>query len=402
MRKERFVLLALSCAMFTHIMDFMIIMPLGPQLMRLFDIKPSSFGLLVSSYAFAAFVSGTVSAFFIDRFDRKKSFLLVYLGFTVGTLACALAPTFWFLMAARCFTGFFGGVVGATIIAIVSDLVPLERRAASIGVVMMSFSMASVFGVPFGLYFSALFSWHFPFYFLAGLGVVVLALSYFSLPSVQGHLEGSLKDGPIAAFKRLISSKNARTGLLFTGVLMLGHFTIIPYIAPYMVGNVGFTEIELAYIYLTGGALTAFTSPLVGKMADSFGRFNTYTVFALLVIIPMIWITNLGPVPLWAALVATSLFFIFANGRMVPSTAMVTAVIRPENRGAFMGLRTSVQQLFSGIAAFVGGWIVTEVPSDFNPEVSAISNYEYAGYFAVFFSLVAILVARRLKVAEGA
>ena len=401
MKKESIILLVLAGAMFTHILDFMIIMPLGPQLMRLFDIGTTAFSLLVSSYAFSAFLSGIVSAFFVDRFDRKKTFLTVYTGFSLGTLACALAPTYGFLVVARALTGIFGGVVGALVISIVSDLIPIERRASGIGVVMASFSVASVFGVPFGLYLSSLLSWHAPFFFLSALGFLVATLSFFVLPNVTGHLEEALKSHPVAAFKRLFRSRNAMMGLLFTAMLMLGHFTIIPFIAPYMVGNVGFTEHDLTYIYLVGGALTIVTSPLVGKLADHFGRLNIYTIFGLLVIIPVIWITNMGPSPLWLALCATGLFFVFANGRMVPSTAMVTLVIKPENRGAFMGLRTSVQQLFSGFAALIGGWMVTEIPSAIQPGAKAVANYHMAGYFTVFFSLVALLVARKLKVVKG-
>lgn len=402
MKKERIILIVLACAMFTHIMDFIIIMPLGPQLMRLFDIKPSAFSLLVSAYAFSAFISGIISAFFIDRFDRKKSFIVIYSGFALGTLACALAPTYWFLIMARSLTGLFGGVVGALVISIVSDLIPLERRAAGIGFVMMAFSVASVFGVPFGLYFSALYSWHFPFYFLGAMAVVVAILTYFIVPNVTGHLEKSLKDHPVDAFKRILKSRNARMGLLFTAMLMLGHFTIIPFIAPYMVGNVGFTEQELSYIYLVGGALTIFTSPWVGTLADRYGRLNIYTLFGLLVIIPVLWITNMGPTSLGLALFVTGIFFVFANGRMVPSTTMVTSVIKPENRGAFMGLRTSVQQLFSGFASLIGGWIVTEIPSTVQPGTKALLNYHYVGYFTVFFTLLALLVARKLKVEKGA
>jgi MFS transporter, DHA1 family, inner membrane transport protein len=183
---------------------------------------------------------------------------------------------------------------------------------------------------------------------------------------------------------------------------MLGHFTIIPFIAPYMVGNVGFSEADLTYIYLIGGGLTIFTSPWVGKMADKHGRLKIFTVFGLLVLIPVLLITHLPPVPLWQALVVSGLFFILANGRMVPSTTMVTSVIRPENRGSFMSLRSSVQQLSSGLAAFVAGLIIIETPSAFNPEAKALVHYDWVGYIAVGFSLVAIALARKLQVEPGA
>ncbi len=402
MSKERIMLLVLAMAMFTDIMDFMIIMPLGPQLMRLFDITPTEFSLLVASYTFTAAITGFLAAFVIDRFDRKRALQWVYLGFTIGTLACAFAPGFGVLLITRSMTGAFGGVMGALILSIVSDALPLERRSTGIGFVMASFSMASVFGVPFGLYLSTVFSWHAPFLFLGGLGLINSVLIFFFVPALSGHLiKGSKPQNPIQIIKTIFGRRNSLTGLVFTSVLMFGHFTIIPFIAPYMVGNVGLTEGELTYIYLFGGGLTIFTSPWVGKMADKHGRLRIFTIFGLLVMIPILLITHLPPIPLWTALVVTGLFFILANGRMVPSTTMVTAVIRPENRGSFMSLRSSIQQLSSGIAAFIAGLIITETTSPFDPEAKALVDYEWVGYVSIVASLGALALASRLRVEPG-
>ncbi len=389
--------------MFTHIMDFMIMMPLGAQLMRTFDIDPQQFSFLVSSYTFSAGGAGFLAAFQIDRYDRKSMLLFVYGGFTIGTIACALAPTYHILLATRCLTGAFGGILGALILSILSDAIPLERRAAGIGLVMASFSAASVFGVPFGLYLATIFSWHAPFLFLGGMGVVIQALIYFFVPRMRDHLkEKHEQESPWVVVKGILGRRNPLMGLLFTSVLMFGHFTIIPFIAPYMVGNVGFTEQELSYIYLVGGALTIFSSPRVGKAADKYGRLKVFTIFGFLVLIPILLITHLPTVPLWQALVVSGLFFILANGRMVPSTTMVTSVIRPENRGSFMSIRSSVQQISSGLATLLAGLIISDKPSDIQENATALVGYEYVGYVAVFFSLIAIYVARKLRVEKGA
>ena len=403
MSKERILLFILAAALFTHIMDFMIMMPLGPQLMRLFDITPQQFSFLVSSYTFSAGASGIVAAFFIDRFDRKSALITLYIGFTIGTLACALAPTFEILLLTRSVAGAFGGILGALILSIVSDAIPLERRAAGIGFVMAAFSVASVFGVPFGLYLATLFSWHAPFLFLGLTSVVITFFIIGYIPSMRGHLvERGTEENPLLVIKRILGRKNPLMGLIFTSILMLGHFTIIPFIAPYMVGNVGFTEKELTYIYLVGGGLTIFSSPMVGRLADRIGKLKTFTIFGFLVLIPVVTITHLNPVPLWQALVVTGVFFILANGRMVPSTTMVTSVILPENRGAFMSLRSSVQQISSGIAAMIAGAIITETPSTVTEGAKGLENYQYVGYIAVFFSLIAIAVAQQLRAEKGA
>ena len=399
MRKERLLLYILAAAMFTHIMDFMIIMPLGPQLMRLFDISAQQFSLLVASYTVTAGAAGFLAAFFIDRHDRKRSLMMVYTGFAVGTLACAFAPTFGILLVARALAGAFGGVLGALILAIVSDAIPLERRAHGIGVVMASFGVASVFGVPFGLFLASKFSWHAPFVFLGGVAVVNLLLIMAYIPVMTRHFNINGHASPMEVLRQIFGRPSARLGLTFTSVLMLGHFTIIPFVATYMVGNVGFTEDELTYIYLVGGICTLIFSPWIGRMADKHGRLKIFTIFGTLVIIPIVIITNLTPVPLLVALSISAIFFVFSNGRMVPSTTMETAVIKPEIRGSYMSIRSSVQSLTSGLASFIGGLIISEQPSLFDAKAKALVNYNYVGIIAVFFSLVSLYVARRLTVA---
>jgi predicted MFS family arabinose efflux permease len=401
MKYERILLLLLAAGMFTHIMDFMIVMPLGPFLMEIFSITPRQFSLLVASYTITAGIFGFLISFWIDRYDRKKALLVIYLGFSLGTLACAFAPSYAVLLITRSLTGAFGGVIGALVLSIVSDAVPLERRAKGIGTVMASFGVASVFGVPFGLFIASKFSWHAPFLFLGILSLIINGLIIIFMKPMTGHIAG-VHPRPMEVLTRIFGRPNARLGLTFTSVLMLGHFTIIPFVAPYMVGNVGFTNDQLAYIYLVGGLCTMFFSPWVGKMADKHGRLKIFTIFGSLVIIPILVITNLPPVSLWLALFVTAVFFIFSNGRMVPSTTMETAVIRPENRGSYMSIRSSVQQLTSGLASFIGGLIITEKPSMTGSEIKALANYPYVGLIAVAFSLVSLYVARRLTVEKGA
>lgn len=401
MKNERILLFILAAAMFTHIMDFMIMMPLSPSLMSIFDINAQQFSLLVSSYTFTAGITGFLAAFRIDRYDRKSMMLVMYFGFTLGTIACAFAPTYMFLLIARSLAGAFGGVLGALILSIVSDVVPLERRASGLGIVMASFSVASVFGVPFGLFLASKFSWHAPFLFLGILAVVIFGLMFAFIPPLRSHLNGTHKK-PMEILTRIFGQRSSLLGLTFVSVLTLGHFTIVPFIAAYMVGNVGFSNDDLSYIYLVGGALTIFFSPWVGKMADKHGRLKIFTIFGSLVILPILFITNMPPMPLWSALVVAGIFFIFSNGRMVPSTTMETAIISPESRGSYMSIRSSVQQLTSGLASFLAGTIISEKASVFSPEAKALVNYGYVGLIAVFFSLVSLWLARKLQVAEGA
>ena len=178
----------MAAANFTNIVDFMIMMPLGPQMMRVFSIEPSEFSLLVASYSISAGISGFSGVFYMDRLDRKKALLGVYFGFLLGTLACAFAPTYETLLAARALTGVFGGVISSVIMAIIGDVFPDSKRGRAMGVTMASFSIASVVGVPFGLYLANEFTWQAPFLLLAGIGVPVYVAMTFLIPEVKSHL----------------------------------------------------------------------------------------------------------------------------------------------------------------------------------------------------------------------
>jgi MFS transporter, DHA1 family, inner membrane transport protein len=392
--QERLILIILAAVNFTHIMDFMIMMPLGPQLMQLFQINPQEFGWAVSAYSITAGISGFTAAFFVDRFDRKKVLFFAYIGFIIGTFSCAFAPTYLFLVAARILAGLFGGMIGAQVLSIVGDAVPYERRGQAMGVVMTAFSLASVAGVPAGLWLASKFSWHAPFLVVGGVGLLVIAFIYWYMPSFTKHLEG-LKEGPrqtpLHVLTDIWSNANQRRAILLSVVLMLGHFSIIPYIAPSLVGNAGYSQEHIFLIYFVGGLLTIFTSPLVGRFADLHGKYRIFALFCFLSLLPIWLITNLWPVPMWIVLGIAGMFFIFVNGRMVPVQAMVSSVAPPQQRGGFMGINSSMQQLASGAASAIGGAIVVQDAE------GHLLHYPIVGYFSMTLILVAVYLAKDLK-----
>jgi predicted MFS family arabinose efflux permease len=396
MIKERWLLLILAVIQFTHIMDFMIIMPLGSQFMRVFDISPQQFSMIVSAYAVSAFFFGLLSSMYIDRFNRKTALLINYVGFTVGTLACSIAPTYGIFLLARSLTGAFGGVLGALILAIIGDVIPLHRRSSAMGMVMTAFSVASIAGVPLGIFLAAAFSWQAPFIFVGGLAAALTFMIVWLLPDIDGHLQHQkTKRDPFRAMINAVRDVDQRRALFFTLILMLGHFTIIPFIAPYMQLNIGFSDYQVTYIYMVGGILTVFLLPLFGRLADRFGNARIFTLASLFALFSIFAITNLPPVSIVLALCATSSFFVVASGRNVPATTMVTAVVRPENRGSFMSIRASVNEMALALSSFLAGSIVIE-----NPDGS-LGNYAYVGYIAIVMSVVAILAARSLRVVEN-
>jgi predicted MFS family arabinose efflux permease len=391
MNKEKMLLWTLAAINFTHIIDFMILMPLGPQLMRIFQINPGQFGLLVSSYTFSAGLSSFLGAFILDKYDRKTIIFWVFVGFLAGTLACALSPNYFILLISRIVSGVFGGLTSALVMAIIGDAVPDYRRGRAMGLVMAAFSVASVVGVPFGLFIASMSNWHAPFFFLAFLSVFILWMIHRYIPSITQHLQMNVvKPSPLEVIKKVTSNGHQMRAITLTIMMMLGQFTIIPFLSPYMVANVGFTDLQLTYIYIAGGALTVFSSPWVGRISDKYGRVRIFTIFMSLNVIPIAIITHLGITPIPWVLLVTTLFFVTSNGRMVPAAALITSTAQPENRGSFLSFNSAVQQLSAGVASFVAGLII------YQGESGEFINYNLVGYISIFLSLLCIPLIRRI------
>ncbi len=391
--KERIILLLLSALNFTHIMDFMIMMPLGNYLIPYFRITPQEFSFLVAAYTFSAGASGFLAAFFVDRFDRKRVLLFGYMGFLLGTICCALAPGYYFLLISRIVAGLFGGLIGAQVLSIVADLVPYERRGTAMGMIMAAFSVASVFGVPFGLYIANHFNWHGPFVFVAGFGAMLVPLIMRYMPKMNAHLKQgqTIRTRPATLIKGILGDRNQLLALSLSGCLMMGHFMIIPFLNPFMEFNMGFSKTQTPVIYMVGGALTLFSSPLMGKLADKIGKHRLFVILVVLAVIPIALITNLPKIPFYVVLTITGFWFVVSSGRTIPAQAMISNVVPPERRGSFMSFNSSVQQIFVGLASVIAGIIVTTTPDN------KIQHYEMTGYLSIGIILLSILIAGRLN-----
>jgi predicted MFS family arabinose efflux permease len=392
--KERAVLLLLAAINFTHILDFMILMPLGNFLMPYFGINAGQFAAVVASYNFAAFFTGILAAFFVDRYDRKKVLVAGYIGFLIGTLLCALAPTYTLLICARIVAGLFGGLIGAQVLSIVADLIPYERRGRAMSWLMAAFSMASVIGVPLSLYLAKFFSWHAPFYLIVGVGFVVLIAVIKYVPSVTSHLlEGKPRVDILKTIRTTFSVPTQRAALLLSGCIMFGHFLIIPFINPYMEFNMGFSRDQTPIIYMVGGVVTIIGGLYWGRLADSHGKLKIFTIAGFLSLFPVLIITNLPPAWSFAVvLIPFGFWFGMANGRTITTQAMVSQVVQPSSRGSFMSFNSSVQQLFTGAASILAGVVV------YSDEQLRIYNYQWLGYISVVVIAVCLLLARRLGI----
>jgi predicted MFS family arabinose efflux permease len=390
--REGWLLFILAAIQFTHIMDFVIMMPLGPQLMRVFQITPKSFGFLVSAYTFSAAISGFISTLFIDKFDRRNALLSLYIGFIIGTFCCAIAQSYFLLLLARIVAGAFGGVIGALVFAIIGDAIPEARRGAATGKVMAAFSIASIAGVPRGLYLASKTNWHAPFYLLSALSLVVLLVSYRVLPAMRGHLTSARNSNPVAVVGEILRNRNLLWALSLMVMLTLAGFTVVPFISPYLVANVGFAESELAYMYLFGGLATVITSQIAGRLADRFGKQRVFMYVAIFSVVPIVLLTNLKPAPHYIVLLITTTFFIAFGGRFVPAVSLITSSVAPRLRGSFMSFNSSIQQLASGLSAFLSGLIIQKSAA------GPLLHFDTIGIIASVATILCIFIIRQLKV----
>jgi predicted MFS family arabinose efflux permease len=397
-RREWLLLLVLTAVQFCHVLDFVLIMPLAPTLMRSLRVSAQEFGLLVSAYTFAAAASGLVAAAFMDRFDRKPMLLFLLAGFGVGTLLCGLVDEYWLLMAARVATGAFGGVLAGVVFAVVGDQIRPERRGTAMGVVMGGFSAASVLGLPFGLSLAEHGAWETPFLFLAGVTALVFVVAAVALPPMRAHLTGRRRDdpSPFAELWRVAREPRHVRAFALTTAIMFSAFTVVPFLSAYLVENVGMPENRLDLIYLAGGVGTIITGPLLwGPLADRYGHARVFTLAAMLSIIPLAVVTNLPRVPLGVILAVTTAMMVMASGRMISVTALITSVVEPRRRGSFMSLNSSIQQGAAGAAAFVAGTLVG------GGNGRPLTGYSVVGLVAIGSTLVTLLLVRRLRAAPG-
>lgn len=366
-------------------------MPLSNYLIGDLGISPFQFSLLVAAYSISAFFSGLAIATFIDRYDRKKPLLIAYTGFLLGTLACGFAPTFGLLLAARIVAGLFGGIIGAQVFAIVGDMFSYERRGRAMGIVMGGFAAASILGVPLSLYVTNIFkhNWHLPFLFIGAVALLLIPLVIKVVPEMKSHIKEKEDDESLfTTLIKVIRIPIQRSALTFSGLLMMGHFLIIPFINPYLEFNKGFSKDDIPSIYLVGGIASLTAALYLGKIADKKGKLNIFSLSVFLSLFMVIIITHLPNVLFPIVLLFFAIWFIVATGRIVTAQAMITEVVKPEQRGSFMSINGSIQQLGSGLAALCSGAIV------YTDKTGKIHHYDWVGYFSILVLLVSLLFGR--------
>jgi len=390
---QKFVISILAVTQFTVILDFMVMSPLGDILMKSLEIKPALFGFAVSAYAFSAGISGLLTAGFADRFDRKKLLLFFYTGFIAGTVLCGLVNTYPMLVAARIITGLFGGVIGSISMAIIADIFPIQQRGRVMGFVQMGLGASQVLGIPIGLLLANSWGWHAPFLWVGGMALIVALLIAAKLLPITSHLALQQDKSAFTHLWHTVAKKNYRIGFTATALLSIGGFMMMPFGSAFAINNLHIGQQQLPIIFMVTGLSTLVVMPFIGRLSDKIDKFSIFAFASLWMVIMVLIYTNLSITPLWLVLIFNILMMAGIMGRMVPSIALVTGIPVMSDRGAFMSINASLQQIAGGIAAAFAGVIVVQ-----KDKFSPLEHYNTLGYIIVCLTMVTVYLVFRVSV----
>ncbi|MDM1530211.1 MFS transporter [Myroides odoratimimus] len=389
---EKFVIFILAITQFTVILDFMVMAPLGDLLLKSLSMSTQDFGIAVSAYAFSAGAAGLLTAGFADKFDRKKLLLFFYIGFIVGTLFCGLANSYETLVFARIFTGLFGGVIGSISMAIITDIFSLKQRGRVMGFIQMGFGASQVLGIPIGLYIANKWFWEAPFFMIVGLSILIAIAIGFYLKPVRDHLSLQPQKKVLTHLWNTVKNKDYRIGFMSITMLSVGGFMMMPFGTIFAVNNLGVHPDQLPILFMISGVTSLTLMPFIGRLSDRVSKYKLFTIASIWLMIVSVVYTNFSQIP-FALVVGTNiLMMIGIMSRMVPSAALNSAVPDTADRGAYMSITSSLQQISGGIAAAIAGLIVYQEHDN-----SPLVNYNIVAYVLVVVSTISIILMSRVN-----
>ena len=384
------LVIILAMTQFSVVLDFMVMSPLGDLLIKDLKINPAQFGLIVSSYALSAGISGFLTASFADKFDRKILLLFFYAGFIIGTFFCAIANTYWLLVGARIVTGIFGGVISSISMAIVADTFSVEQRGRVMGYLQMGFGISQVVGIPISLFIANKWDWQAPFYLIVVIASTILFCALWVMKPVNQHLKLQ-RENPLKHMLSTIQNKNYRIGYLATAFMSLGGYLMMPWGSAFSVNNVGISQSELPLLFMVVGIATLIIMPISGNLSDRFSKFNVFLTASIVMVIAVLIYTNLGKVSLLILIIVNVMMMAGVMARMVPSQALATSIPEMKDRGAFMSINSSLQQFAGGIAAMVGGFIVVQ-----KDQFSPLEKFDFLGLVVICVIIINIFLTYRV------
>lgn len=388
---QLFVVILLAVLQFTVILDFVIISPLGDVLIKDLDISTAQFGNIVSAYAFSAGTAGLLTAAFADKFDRKKLLFLFYTGFMLGTLMCGLANSYETLLVGRIIAGLFGGVISSISLAIVTDLFETNLRGRVMGYIQMAFAVSQVIGIPFGIFIANHWGWGSTFIMIVALSLLVISAIALKLKPINKHLLVKNYENPFRHLLNTVTNKRYQVGFMATSLIAIGGFMLMPFGSAFMVNNIHISHEELPLVFMATGISSLIIMPIVGKLSDKFDRFKIFTVSSVVAIIMVIVYTNLSITPLWILIVINMILFVGIMGRSIPATALNTSIPELSDRGSYMSITSSLQQMAGGISAIIAGIIVHQ-----ETKTSPLEHFDTLGYIVSVVILLCIFLIYRV------
>ena len=380
---QKIIILLLAILQFTIVLDFMILAPLGDILMKSMNMSTKQFGTVVSAYAISACISGIFAAGFADKFDRKKLLLFFYAGFILGTYFCAISYNYETLFIARIITGLFGGVIGSISMAIITDIFTINQRGKVMGFVQMAFGGSQILGIPIGLVLANYWSWHATFYMVLILAFLLGIALVIKLKPLTEHLKLINNKNALQHLLQTIKKKDYRIGFLATALLSMGGFLIMPFSTAFIVNNIHIAQSQVPIIFFFTGIFSIIIMPIVGKLSDKYDKLMIFGIGTIIAIVMVVIYTHLSPVPIWLVIIVNIILFIGIMSRMVPATALNSAVPDAYDRGAYMSINSSLQQFAGGIAALFSGLVVVQKSKN-----SPIENFDVLGYVMVVLMLL--------------
>jgi predicted MFS family arabinose efflux permease len=350
------VILGLAFLLFTVVLDYMLLPALSGILLAQLQLSTEKFGLIASVYAVSAGISAFLVSGFADRFDRKRFLIVFYAGFLIGLLLCAIAPSFELLLGARIITGAFGGVMASISYAMVADLFPLYQRGRVMGWLQMAFAASLVAGLPISLFVASAFSWQLSYWLIFGLGLFALILVGIAIRPVGNH-SSHKPENPWQHSWFILKKKRYWTVFTANMLIVGGDVIFMTFNAAFMVNNLGIPEGQLPWVYGAVGITSLIAAPIFGRLSDRLGKFPIFLAGTLIALFTMMGYINFSTTSLGTVIAIHVMLFLGINARMVSSTALATAIPKEQDRGAFMSIDSSIQQLAGGAAAGIAGLI---------------------------------------------
>ena len=389
---QKLVISILALTQFSVVLDFMVLSPLGDELIKTMSLTTKQFGIVVAAYSISAGLSGFLTAGFADSFDRKKLLLFFYIGFIFGTLFCGLATNYYYLVITRFITGIFGGVIGSISMAIVADIFALQQRGRVMGFLQMGFGASQVMGIPISLALANVFNWKAPFFLIVGIASIIWILILIKVKPIREHLAIKKDHSAFQHIVKTLSNKNYHLGFLAAVFLSMGGFLIMPWGSTFSRNNLHVTKEQLPILFMIVGIFTLIIMPVFGKLSDKINKVKLFTISTTWMVIMVLIYTNLHDVPFWIVILANLLMMMGVMTRIIPSNTLITALPEMQDRGAFMSIYSSLQYLSGGIAAVVGGLIIHQ-----KTKSSPLENFNILGIVMIFIALICVVLIFKIN-----